>query len=709
MVPPSSSSYISPAADAKEAAVSSTNNQCNKSFTTTISTMTNTIPADLMKYSILPYLNASSLSSLRQVSKQYCTLVSNHCNHVWKEVHDTRWVLSSHQTLTSITQIMKLDEAMKDFRKKHKTPPSTTTVAPSFFDYRMEYARRSTLDQSILVRLTELIQHFQSHNNYVVLDNSNSVPWCDLLTNGLDIVDQLCHLFVLLSTNKNNSMDGIDATKMEAINTIMRSKKISRKKMLIWIQRVIVGIHRCMYFMEWKKLILNDQYYRKETRVNSALFHYLDDESKKNEKEEKQLNISNCKKPRIEDGAIVLSQFYMTCHELVRARQDIQLRRGSPSPLPKSKVTTLTSTLQQDIEDELDSLANILLERLQERRRLFTTTFCCRLSTTESCNGSSSQSNGATATSSGDEYPIKWILEEMKFFFTSAVNEDGEDDNNDREERNVQTNENDPFADIGDIIRGNHGRGTTSTQSASSSTVTRPTLSSSTSFRPFKGNVAEYYEYSNSLLHHILFKSRKGIPISLCIIYASIVRRAVNITLDPVGLPGHFMLSTPICSLSSSAGERIFIDPFRGGNLLTTQDCQRLLHDSGRMIVWSDDFVSPVPYEEVWQRMVRNLLHCHSISSWEGGGTLGVGNSSDDDDDYDVADVNDDGQEKFFRRIALPIRFLLTDVLFRITMSPSSSFSNYDVVDDAIHVVDDDDDECLDVLIRSPPLNPRFC
>ena len=84
----------------------------------------------------------------------------------------------------------------------------------------------------------------------------------------------------------------------------------------------------------------------------------------------------------------------------------------------------------------------------------------------------------------------------------------------------------------------------------------------------FGGNAEDYYNYRNSLLDHVL-ASRKGIPISLSVLFASVCRR-VDVHLDFIGLPGHFLLATR----PEPGHERIFVDAFHGGEILDISQCQ---------------------------------------------------------------------------------------------------------------------------------------
>jgi len=76
--------------------------------------------------------------------------------------------------------------------------------------------------------------------------------------------------------------------------------------------------------------------------------------------------------------------------------------------------------------------------------------------------------------------------------------------------------------------------------------------------------------------------------------------------MDMIGLPGHFLLAT---QPQPPDGERVFVDAFHKGALLSLHQCEAIVNSYG--LAWSDEMVTPVLPSEVWQRMVRNLVNCH--------------------------------------------------------------------------------------------------
>ena len=75
----------------------------------------------------------------------------------------------------------------------------------------------------------------------------------------------------------------------------------------------------------------------------------------------------------------------------------------------------------------------------------------------------------------------------------------------------------------------------------------------------FQGNVNDYYDPRNSYLHEVL-ATRRGIPITLALLYAELAGHA-RLQARGVGFPGHFLVK-----LSLPRAE-VVIDPFNGQSL----------------------------------------------------------------------------------------------------------------------------------------------
>lgn len=84
----------------------------------------------------------------------------------------------------------------------------------------------------------------------------------------------------------------------------------------------------------------------------------------------------------------------------------------------------------------------------------------------------------------------------------------------------------------------------------------------------FAGNVNNYYDPDNSYLHRVL-STRRGIPISLAVIYMELAQQ-IGLNVRGVSFPGHFLMK-----LSVQSGD-IVLDPFNGTSLSREELEERL-------------------------------------------------------------------------------------------------------------------------------------
>lgn len=115
----------------------------------------------------------------------------------------------------------------------------------------------------------------------------------------------------------------------------------------------------------------------------------------------------------------------------------------------------------------------------------------------------------------------------------------------------------------------------------------------------FHGNVDNYTDPLNSLIDQVLAR-RKGIPISLSTVYLLVADR-LGIELEPVGLPGHFIVGC------YTEAKPFFIDPFDRGIFLDTDEVFALLR-ANKIVPKSSDLM-PTPIREVLCRSCRNLVN----------------------------------------------------------------------------------------------------
>lgn len=120
----------------------------------------------------------------------------------------------------------------------------------------------------------------------------------------------------------------------------------------------------------------------------------------------------------------------------------------------------------------------------------------------------------------------------------------------------------------------------------------------------FRGNVEHYTDPLNSFLPVVL-ERRKGIPLSLSIVYLLVAQR-LGLDLEPVGLPGHFMVG---CYAEDTP---LFIDPFEQGAFRTPGEVFALLK-TGKVTPKISD-LAPTTVREVLCRACRNLVHHYTAA-----------------------------------------------------------------------------------------------
>lgn len=116
-----------------------------------------------------------------------------------------------------------------------------------------------------------------------------------------------------------------------------------------------------------------------------------------------------------------------------------------------------------------------------------------------------------------------------------------------------------------------------------------------------RGDVAGYEDPANSLLPAVL-ERRRGLPVSLAVIYLLVARRS-GFALEPVGAPGHFMVG---CFTDETP---FYVDAFSGGRMIGEPELRAWLAARGALVRPGD--LGPCSPLEVLLRMCRNLeRHC---------------------------------------------------------------------------------------------------
>ncbi len=118
----------------------------------------------------------------------------------------------------------------------------------------------------------------------------------------------------------------------------------------------------------------------------------------------------------------------------------------------------------------------------------------------------------------------------------------------------------------------------------------------------YSGNHDEYYDPRNSYLNQVLDR-RLGNPISLAMVQMEVARR-LDIPLDGVSFPGHFLVRLPV------DGGLLVMDPFNGGRPLAVEELRERAKphlgetpDDGVLA----QILSPAPHRAILVRVLRNL------------------------------------------------------------------------------------------------------
>lgn len=121
----------------------------------------------------------------------------------------------------------------------------------------------------------------------------------------------------------------------------------------------------------------------------------------------------------------------------------------------------------------------------------------------------------------------------------------------------------------------------------------------------FRGNADHYDDPRNLYLNWVLAE-RRGIPVSLAIVFAEVCQRA-GLDVQPIGLPGHV-----ICRYQPAEGDPVYMDVFHGGRLLSEADCQLLVRNLfGARVPFKPHYLGALTPRQTLQRLLHNLKAGH--------------------------------------------------------------------------------------------------
>ncbi len=113
----------------------------------------------------------------------------------------------------------------------------------------------------------------------------------------------------------------------------------------------------------------------------------------------------------------------------------------------------------------------------------------------------------------------------------------------------------------------------------------------------FQGNRVDYYNPDNIFLDRLL-KNRKGIPISLAIVYLLLAQR-LNLPIFGVSMPSHFLLKF------FNGEDEIFFDAYNEGRIYSREECLRFLENAHHSD--PETVLKGCDNREIVARVLRNL------------------------------------------------------------------------------------------------------
>jgi regulator of sirC expression with transglutaminase-like and TPR domain len=116
----------------------------------------------------------------------------------------------------------------------------------------------------------------------------------------------------------------------------------------------------------------------------------------------------------------------------------------------------------------------------------------------------------------------------------------------------------------------------------------------------YTGNTDDYYDPRNSFLCEVIDRKR-GIPISLSVLYLEIARR-VGVLAQGVNFPGHFLVRV------ATEDTWLFLDPYNHGQQLTPGDLENLLRKTTTpTAVLEPSVIAAASKRQIVARMLVNL------------------------------------------------------------------------------------------------------
>lgn len=116
----------------------------------------------------------------------------------------------------------------------------------------------------------------------------------------------------------------------------------------------------------------------------------------------------------------------------------------------------------------------------------------------------------------------------------------------------------------------------------------------------FRGDTEDFKAYVNNFIHTVIDR-RKGIPITLVLLYILVGRR-IGLEIKAVGAPQRAL------AFHRADGWETYVDAYGGGRLLTYHECVERLKSRGVKNPDNIEYLRRLSSREVVERMIRNLV-----------------------------------------------------------------------------------------------------
>jgi regulator of sirC expression with transglutaminase-like and TPR domain len=121
----------------------------------------------------------------------------------------------------------------------------------------------------------------------------------------------------------------------------------------------------------------------------------------------------------------------------------------------------------------------------------------------------------------------------------------------------------------------------------------------------FAGNREQFDDPRNSCLNEVIDR-RKGIPITMALIYIEVARRA-GIRAEGINFPGHFLVRCLQDLHTDDPSEGMIVDPFHDGAILNEAEVRKLLEPHLSDAAFDPSLLARASRRQILVRMLLNL------------------------------------------------------------------------------------------------------